>query len=94
MDIYNPLMAWEVKKIIDREQPDLVHTHNLQGFSVAAWKVVKKRGLPLVHTMHDYYLLCPRNTMFGGGRNCTELVDVFIFSAQKAPLLWWITGCQ
>jgi glycosyltransferase involved in cell wall biosynthesis len=87
IDIYNPFMAREVEKIIDREQPDLVHTHNLQGFSVAAWKVVKKRGLPLVHTMHDYYLFCPRNTMFGNGRNCTESCwTCSLFSRPKKPL--------
>lgn len=70
IDIYNPLMAQEVEKIIDRERPDLVHTHNLQGFSVATWKAVKKKGLPLIHTVHDYHLLCPANTMYRRGMNC------------------------
>jgi glycosyltransferase involved in cell wall biosynthesis len=84
IDMYNPFMAREVEKIIEREKPDLVHTHNLQGFSVAPWKVVKKRGLPLVHTMHDYYLLCPRNNMFWRGKNCTELCwTCSLFSRPK-----------
>ncbi|MCX6164049.1 MAG: glycosyltransferase, partial [Ignavibacteriae bacterium] len=64
IDIYNPFMARVVGKIIDRERPDLVHTHLLQGFSVAIWKAVKKRGLPLVQTLHDYYLLCPNINMY------------------------------
>ena len=67
---YNPWMAREVEQIIDAEQPDLVHTNNLGGFSVLAWQRIKQRHLPLVHTLHDHYLLCPRGTMFRSGRNC------------------------
>jgi glycosyltransferase involved in cell wall biosynthesis len=87
IDIYNPFIAREVEKIIEREKPDLAHTHNLQGFSVAAWKAVKKRGLPLVHTMQDYYLLCPRSNMFWRGKNCTESCwTCSLFSRPKRRL--------
>lgn len=70
IDTYNPLMAREAARIMDAERPDIVHTHNLSGFSVAAWRRAKQRGLPLIHTLHDHYLLCPRGTMFRGGVNC------------------------
>lgn len=87
LDIYNPFMAREVGKIIDQEQPDLVHTHNLAGFSVATWKAVKKRGLPLVHTSSDYYLLCPRSKMFRGGTNCAmSCWACSLFSQPKKSL--------
>jgi glycosyltransferase involved in cell wall biosynthesis len=51
-------------------KPDIVHTHNLNGFSVAAWGEVKKRKIPLVHTMHDYYLMCRRATLYRNGQIC------------------------
>jgi glycosyltransferase involved in cell wall biosynthesis len=38
---------------------------------VAVWQEVRARGIRLVHTLHDYYLLCPRVTMFTKGSNCT-----------------------
>ncbi|WP_460171193.1 glycosyltransferase family 4 protein [Thermus sp. FJN-A] len=72
-DSYNASMAGLFAHVLRQETPDLVHTHNLAGFSVAVWKAVKRHGLPLVHTLHDHYLLCPRSTMFRGGRNCTDI---------------------
>jgi glycosyltransferase involved in cell wall biosynthesis len=70
LDTYNPLMAREIASILDEERPDLVHTHTLVGFSTLSWHIVKQRELPLVHTLHDYYLMCPKATMFRDGKNC------------------------
>ncbi|MEJ6022110.1 glycosyltransferase family 4 protein [Ramlibacter sp. PS4R-6] len=70
LERYNPLMGRQVARILDSERPDVVHTHSLTGFSCAAWHEVKARGIPLVHTLHDYSLMCPRTSMFQDGRNC------------------------
>ena len=70
IDTYNPWMARAVEWIMRRESPHVVHTNNLSGFSVAVWTVAKHLGLPLIHTLRDYYLLCPRSTMFQNNRNC------------------------
>lgn len=69
-DTFNPWMAREVGHLLDNIQPDVVNSHNIAGFSVAVWLAVKRRRIPLVHTLHDQYLLCPRTTMFKNGRNC------------------------
>lgn len=68
IDTTNPLMAARLADILDREAPDLIHTHNLTGFSTLSWKSAAERGVPIVHTLHDYYLLCLRSTMFHGGK--------------------------
>ncbi|HEX7126918.1 MAG TPA: glycosyltransferase family 4 protein [Thermodesulfobacteriota bacterium] len=70
LDSYNPRMAAEVGAVLDEERPDLVHTHTIAGFSAAVWRAARQRGLPLVHTLRDQYLLCPRTTMFRNGRDC------------------------
>lgn len=70
IDRYNPLMARAVARILDDEKPDVVNTHNLTGFSCAVWSTVKSRRLPLVHTLHDYSLICPKTSMFRDGANC------------------------
>jgi glycosyltransferase involved in cell wall biosynthesis len=72
LDTYNPLMARQVAHVLDAERPDLVHTNNLSGFTALTWQLVKQRHVPLVHTLRDYYLLCPRNTMFRNGENCDK----------------------
>jgi glycosyltransferase involved in cell wall biosynthesis len=71
-EIWNPKAARRIGRILDIEAPDVVHTHNICGFSVAAWREVKRRKLRLVHTLHDYYLLCPRSTLFRNGRICEK----------------------
>lgn len=71
LDSYNPAMGAALASVLDEEQPDVVNSHNIAGFSVAAWQAIKHRRLPLVHTLHDQYLLCPNTTMFRDGRNCT-----------------------
>src|SRR5207244_6361042 len=42
----------------------------LGGFSVAVWTEATRLGIPIAHTLHDYYLLCPPVTMFRGGAAC------------------------
>lgn len=69
-DSYNPAMGAALGAVLDEERPDVVNSHNIAGFSVAVWKEAKRRKLPLVHTLHDQYLLCPNSTMFQNGKNC------------------------
>jgi len=69
LNAYNPFMAREVTQILKNEAPDVVHTHNLGGFSAATWRAVGQSDVPLVHTLRDYSLLCPRNA-FKDGQAC------------------------
>jgi glycosyltransferase involved in cell wall biosynthesis len=71
-EMWNPVAARRIGEILDAEMPDVVNTHNICGFSLAAWREVKRRKLRLVHTLHDYYLMCPRCTLFNKGRNCEK----------------------
>jgi len=71
-DSNNATMARSVGALLDRIRPQVVNTHNLAGFSAAIWEAAADRGLPLVHTLHDHYLLCPYSTMFRNDRNCVR----------------------
>jgi glycosyltransferase involved in cell wall biosynthesis len=70
MDTANIAMTRALGRILDDERPTVIHTHNLTGFSALAWSAAHDRRIPIVHTLHDYYLLCPRSTMFANGVNC------------------------
>lgn len=73
VDSYNPFMAAALGAVLDRERPDVVNTHNICGFSASVWSAVKKRHLPLVHTLRDHYLLCSRSMMFHDDKACANL---------------------
>lgn len=72
LDSFNPFMSRAIGGILDAERPDVVNTHNLPGLSVAAIKAIRDRGLPLVHTLHDQYMLCLRCTMVKGETRCRK----------------------
>lgn len=56
---------------VAHHRPDLIHTHNLVGIGTGIWEIARRAGIPLVHTLHDYHLLCPRVTLMGrNGRPC------------------------
>lgn len=69
-EMWNGVAARRIGEVLDNEKPDVVNTHNVCGFSLATWREVKLRGLTLIHTVHDYYLMCSRCTLFRNGKNC------------------------
>ncbi len=66
----NIWIAPKLAAVMELEKPDIVHSHSLLGLSVSAWQVARARGIPVVHTLQDYQLLCPRGTMFRRGQPC------------------------
>lgn len=70
IDAYNPSSDRALRRLIARERPDVVHTNNLQGISVAVWRAAQVAGVPVLHTVRDYYLTCARATRYRSGRVC------------------------
>jgi len=48
---------------IDRVPPAVIHTNTIVGMTGAVWDAALLRGVPVVHTLRDYHLLCPRTTL-------------------------------
>lgn len=69
-DIHNVPMARAASQLLRRIRPEAVLTFNIQGFSTSVWGSAKRLGHPLAHVIQDYWLLCPRTTMFRRGGNC------------------------
>lgn len=72
-DFHNAAMSARAGRVLDAVSPDVVHTNNLAGFSVGLWAQAARRGVPLVHTLHDYYLMCPPSAMYRNGANCERI---------------------
>ena len=62
IDLYHPQVTAGVRRIIERERPDVVHLHNWVGLSLAAIMAsvnARRPGRPPVAiTLHDYSLCC------------------------------------
>jgi glycosyltransferase involved in cell wall biosynthesis len=50
--------------VIDDFQPDLVNTHSLVDVSTRTWLAAHRRGVPIVHTLREYDLLCATSSLF------------------------------
>ncbi|MGB0719237.1 MAG: glycosyltransferase family 4 protein [Bdellovibrionales bacterium] len=72
-DLCNRAAMRDVAKILEAERPDIVNTNVIAGFSTGIFEMIKARGIPLVHTLRDYYLLCPQSGMFRKGQNCQRI---------------------
>ena len=47
-------------ELLDQLKPDLVHIGHLNHLSTSLVFEAKKRNIPIVYTLHDYWLMCPR----------------------------------
>jgi glycosyltransferase involved in cell wall biosynthesis len=59
VDLWNPSTIAPLRAVLQRIRPDVVNTHNIDGFSPVVWQVARDSS-PVIHTLHDYHLLCPR----------------------------------
>ena len=63
----------EIRGLIAKERPDVVHCHNLVPLvSPAAYDACKSAGVPVVQTLHNYRLLCPAATLYADGKICDD----------------------
>jgi glycosyltransferase involved in cell wall biosynthesis len=69
-DRWNWKAARRVGSILERERPDVMHSHNVSGFSVAVWAMAKRMGIARLHTLQDYYALCSKTTLYRNERVC------------------------
>jgi glycosyltransferase involved in cell wall biosynthesis len=84
--------ALEFAKLLDAEQPDLVHLHAFtRGVSLRLVRAAKARGLPVVFTYHTPTVSCTRGTLLRWGEEiCDGEIDVATctactLQAQGAP---------
>jgi len=87
IDAYNPFIKKSLTQIIEKEKPAVIHTNNLTGISVAIWKIAQENKIPIVHTIRDHYLLCPKTTMYKNNKNCKhQCWDCKLLSMPKKKL--------
>ena len=74
--LWSPWNIWAAQRLrraIKQYQPDLIHIHNLHyAIGPIAIRVIKRLGIPVVMTLHNYRLLCPSATLFHDGKLFTD----------------------
>ena len=74
----------QVLELLQREKPQIVHVHNyFTQISPSIFYACRKVGIPVVHTVHNYRLLCPGATFFRDGKVCEECKDFSLWRSVR-----------
>jgi glycosyltransferase involved in cell wall biosynthesis/GT2 family glycosyltransferase len=71
--VWNVAAYRELRAIIRRERPDIMHCTNLFPLiSPAAYKAAHDENLPIVQALRNYRLICPSATLVRDGKVCED----------------------
>ena len=69
--IYSREARARLGRLLDVAPPTVAHAHNVyHHLSPSIFPLLKRRGVPVVMTVHDLKLACPAYTMLSGGTIC------------------------
>src|SRR3990170_7841513 len=58
LDFYNPFLEKHFNEHLDETKPDIIHIQHLKGLSASFISVARKRKIPTILTLHDYWFMC------------------------------------
>jgi len=68
-------MQGKIRGALAEFRPDVVHVHNwFPTISASIFRTCQRAGIPVVHTLHNYRLLCVNATLFRNGRVCEDCI--------------------
>ncbi|MTK64683.1 MAG: glycosyltransferase family 4 protein [Methanobacterium sp.] len=72
-DAWNRAAGDRFRTLLASAKPAILHSHVIDGFSASIWARAREAGIPVLHTAHDYHLLCPRAFLLTSGwRLCSQ----------------------
>lgn len=74
--IHSPEAVKKIGAVIDAERPDIVHCHNIyHQLTPSIIGAAKRRGVPIVLTLHDYKTVCPTYLRLRDNHVCSDCLD-------------------
>jgi glycosyltransferase involved in cell wall biosynthesis len=62
--------------LLRQNRPEIVHVHNtFPLISPSIFWACRREGVPVVHTLHNYRLLCPQANFFRAGKPCEDCIS-------------------
>lgn len=62
-----------IARLVADWKPDLAHLQNIHAYlTPAIIGPLRRAGVPMVWTLHDYKLICPNDNFYSNGRICEE----------------------
>jgi glycosyltransferase involved in cell wall biosynthesis len=84
-EVSSPELERVVREFFDAAQADVVHFHNVEGFSAGCIATAKAAGSKVVYSLHNYHTICPQVYLMQGhrvvcrdadnGHNCARCIE-------------------
>jgi glycosyltransferase involved in cell wall biosynthesis len=81
--VVNPNLRAIFESVLGEWNPDVVHVHHLTCLSTDLVDAARERGIPVVMTLHDFWMGCPRGQRMTPELELCETIDL----AKCAPCL-------
>ena len=76
--LWNPLSYLQLRKLIQQQQPDIAHFHNIFPLiSPSAYYAVRSEKVPIVQTLHNYRMFCLNGIFFRDQKICLDCFGKF-----------------
>lgn len=73
--IHSPEAVRKLGRLIDRTRPDIVHCHNIyHQLTPSIIGAAKRRGIPVILTLHDWKTICPIYTRLRQDQPCSDCI--------------------
>jgi glycosyltransferase involved in cell wall biosynthesis len=101
---HNPRTVRDLRALIAREKPDVAHVHNVFPLiSPALYWTLRRAGVPVVQTIHNFRFVCINGLLFRAGKVCHDCLegrrracvrekcyrDGHLYSLWYALIIWW-----
>lgn len=84
----DPRLVQRLARVIEDFRPDVVNTHSLSELTPLIWPMIGRRGIPLVHSLHDFTSMCTNGSLFHEGHICdgrSKKMPGLLLSAPALP---------
>jgi len=69
-----------LSELIEKEKPDIAYIlHHFNKLSPSIVDACKKKGLPVIMRISDFFLVCPEAHLYRDGQICEECIDKSLF---------------
>jgi glycosyltransferase involved in cell wall biosynthesis len=97
--LYSSEAKRQIEALLIQTKPRIAHLHNIaHHISPSILHSLKKYGIPVVQTLHDYKLICPTYTLVSAGRICERCrkyryYNVVLHRCNRGSLAASLLGC-
>ena len=78
---------FQIKKILKKEKPDLIITHNFKGLGLLIFKAIKNSKIKHIHILHDIQLIHPSGLIIAGKEEMLESFFAKIYYSAVSKII-------